>query len=82
VTDVATQDPALQAIAFAVATRLLDHAVMTGEVDDHWPDYPEIGENDWIRITDAVRRIAGYMYPAAEDIDQAYATLAKRASNQ
>lgn len=78
---VATQDPALQAVAMAVATIVLDRAVMGGDVGDLWEEFPDVGENDWIRISDAVTHIAQELYPPPTVLDEAYATLARRATN-
>jgi hypothetical protein len=60
-----------------VATKALGDLV-ENKLPDEWESYPEIGENDWERVTDEARGIAGTV-PTGE-YDEAYKFLAERAA--
>lgn len=50
-------------------------------ISEMWEDYPEIGENDWIAICHAVKRVAEKRNPRAEQFEWAYTHLAGRADH-
>lgn len=48
-------------------------------VSEMWEDYPEIGENDWIAICEAVKRVTEKRAPSVVAFNAAYKHLAGRA---
>lgn len=72
--DLETEIAKLTIIRHIVATVVSNH---TGEL---WEDYPEIGENDWIDISERVRK--AYVFPTEREFQIAYAHLASRADNR
>ena len=71
--DLATELAKLTVMRHIVATVVSNH---TGEM---WEDYPEIGENDWIEITERLRHI--HTFPVHTEFRTAYQHLAARADH-
>ena len=69
----------LQIAIWTVACRVLREASQKIE----WADYPEIGEDDWYAVQDAVDQIVegGVMAVNPADYETAYALLESRADH-
>lgn len=65
-----------------VVDRIIAHLASDGErVSEMWEEYPEIGENDWIAICEAVKRVTDKRAPTVVAFNAAYRHLAGRADH-
>jgi len=71
--DLPTELAKLTVIRHIVATVVSNH---TGEM---WEDYPEIGEDDWIEISERLLNI--HPFPTHQEFQAAYTHLAGRADH-
>lgn len=71
--DLETEIAKLTILRHIVASVVSNH---TGEL---WEDYPEIGEHDWIDISERV--LKAYAFPTDREFKIAYAHLASRADH-
>ena len=70
---------AMDVVARSIMGHLLDDPSGVG---DMWEDHPEIGEHDWIEITEIVKERAKLFQADPEVYKAAYAHLASRADNR
>jgi len=57
---------------------LLAQSDLLGEM---WEEYPEIGEDDWLEISQRVQDIADRSNPTGPEFEAAYAHLMERAEH-
>jgi hypothetical protein len=64
--------------AIAVITRHFMHGAIEHEAENGWELYPEISENDWVRVQGAAQSLLGEL-PTREEFECAYQHLEARA---
>ncbi len=71
---------AVDAMAKHVIRNVVHDSMEAGEL---WADYPEMGEDDWIRVVERAGELTDLLYPDSPDtVAAAYDYLTERAEQQ